>query len=325
MLCLMLNILQAAVPGILLFYYINLTGPPLPLLTRNLAGLTYFLVMVILFQERFTLMMHFASHRPIFHNETLNSILVWGFAPIFGIPSGVYNAHHNIMHHIENNHEFDASSTERYQRDSWLDFGRYWLRFAFFVWVELPHYLLKTKRYERAQRLGLGLTLWYAGIYFLATYVNFLATFWCFMVPHLFAMSAMAFGNWSQHIFVNPQDSQSNFGLTYNCIDSKTNQTTFNDGYHVVHHLNARLHWSEIPDYFYQTREKHLAGGALTFQGVHFMDVGILVMTKQLRKLAECYVHLGSKDTAPTVEAVEEQLRGWLVPVPPFRGNQKAA
>eukprot|EP00413_Alexandrium_margalefii_P016183 CAMPEP_0204531980 /NCGR_PEP_ID=MMETSP0661-20131031/11469_1 /ASSEMBLY_ACC=CAM_ASM_000606 /TAXON_ID=109239 /ORGANISM="Alexandrium margalefi, Strain AMGDE01CS-322" /LENGTH=379 /DNA_ID=CAMNT_0051538179 /DNA_START=75 /DNA_END=1214 /DNA_ORIENTATION=+ len=316
MLCLMLNIIEVVGTGVPLLYALNLQYPDMSLVVRNLAGLAYMLTVVLLFQERFTLMLHFASHRAVFHNELLNGILVWVFAPFFGIPCGVYKLHHVVMHHIENNHELDMSSTETFQRDSLYDFFRYWFHFAVMIWVELPYYCFKTKRYEWMSKAVLGLFVWLLAVVCLARYVNFLATVWAFIVPHVFSMSIMAFGNWSQHIFVNPQNHQSNFGLTYNCMDTPNNQTTFNDGYHVVHHLNARLHWSEVPDYFYQTKDKHLESGALTFRGLHFMDVGILVFTKRLHKLAQHYVHLGDAKDAPTVEAVEEKLREWLKPVP---------
>uniref|UniRef100_A0A7S3X0U9 Fatty acid desaturase domain-containing protein n=1 Tax=Strombidinopsis acuminata TaxID=141414 RepID=A0A7S3X0U9_9SPIT len=317
MLCLMLNIVEALAIGVPLIYGLNLWQPPLPLLTRNLAGLAYVVTNVVLFQERFTLCLHFASHRAIFHNEMLNGILNWAFAPFFGVPCGVYKLHHVIMHHVENNHDLDISSTEHYQRDSWADFGRYWLHFAVLIWFELPRYCARTSRWTWMAKIIGGMLAWVAAMLFLATYVNTLATVWCFVVPHIVAMTAMAFGNWSQHIFVNPKDAQSNYALTYNCIDTKVNQTTFNDGYHIVHHANARLHWTEMPQYFYDNKEKHIAGGALTFRGVHFFDVGILVMTKRLDKLAKHYVHLGPKDQAPSLEAIEEKLRAWLRPVPP--------
>jgi len=329
MLCLLLYIVQYIVPGVAVVYGIALWEPPLPVLVKNLAGLLYVVGVLLLFQERFTLCIHFASHRTIFHNEALNHVLGWLFAPFFGIPCGIYKLHHVIMHHIENNHELDTSSTEMYQRDSWLDFLRYWLHFAVLIWVELPSYTIRTGRYAWTQSLLFGAFCWLGGIIFLARYVSTLATVWVFVVPHVLAMSAMAFGNWSQHIFVNPEDRHSNYALTYNCIDTPVNQTTFNDGYHIIHHLNARLHWSEIPQYFYDTKDKHMQGNALTFRGVHFMDVGMLVMTKQLRKLAECYVHLGPKDTAPSVDVVEARLRSWLRPCSPLseapRGEAKKA
>eukprot|EP00913_Durusdinium_trenchii_P032395 g30332.t1 len=230
---------------------------------------------------------------------------VWVYAPFFGVPHGVYKLHHVIMHHIENNHELDASSTEKFQRDSWLDFFRYWVRFAFGVWVELPLYCLQTKRWDWGSTLVAGLSSYAFCLWFLAKYVNFTGTFYAFMLPYVVAMTALAFGNWSQHIFVNPEDSLSNFGLTYNCIDNGANKRTFNDGYHAIHHINARLHWSELPSYFLENQdkckqmtmlEKHIAGGALTFRGVDFFEVGVFTMTKQLDKLAKYYVHLGPEE-----------------------------
>merc|ERR1719228_2202505 len=105
-----------------------------------------------------------------------------------------------------------------------------------------------------------GIGLWMSCICLLSC-VDALATFWTLIVPHVIAMTAMAFGNWSQHIFVNPEDRFSNYALTYNCIDTPVNQTTFNDGYHIIHHLNARMHWSEMPQYFYDSKARHEANG----------------------------------------------------------------
>ena len=61
----------------------------------------------------------------------------------------------------------------------------------------------------------------------------------------------------SQHIFVDPSKPESDYSLTYNCVAAKDNQQTFNDGYHVIHHVNSRLHWSEMPQKFIDTIQKH--------------------------------------------------------------------
>ncbi|CAE8725922.1 unnamed protein product, partial [Polarella glacialis] len=262
-------------------------------------------------------MMHFSSHRSLFRNEWLNGLLVWCFAPFFGVPCGLYKNHHVIMHHAENNHDLDISSTEQYQRDSCRDFARYWFHFILLIWVELPLYCVKSRRWKMGFDLALGMATYVLLLFTAARLLSFTATMYVFVVPYIVGVSAMSFGNWSQHIFVNPEEYQSNYHLTYNCIDHPTNQTTFNDGYHVIHHLNARLHWSEIPEYFVNNKDKHLAGGALTFRGVHFFEVGMYAMTKNLRKLAECYVHLGPQDTAPTLDEIEEKMKIWLRPVNP--------
>mmetsp|Transcript_68209 Transcript_68209/g.142543 ORF Transcript_68209/g.142543 Transcript_68209/m.142543 type:complete len:380 (+) Transcript_68209:151-1290(+) len=314
MICLLVNIAEMITFGIILIFSVCTSS--LPLYQKNLICLVYYVSFLLLFQERFTLCIHFASHRSIFHNELLNLSIGWVFAPFFGIPCGLYKLHHVVMHHIENNHELDMSSTEDYQRDSLLEFGRYWFHFVIGIWVELPSYTLRTKKYQWLSSCITGLGLYLTVIFLLAKYANFLGTIWLLVVPHIVAMTAMAFGNFSQHIFVNPEDRHSNYALTYNCINTPGNKTTFNDGYHVIHHINARLHWSEIPETFYKMKDKHIAGGSLTFREVMFMDVGILVMTGQLQKLASYYVHLGSKETAPTIGEVEKKLRSWLARCP---------
>ena len=44
---------------------------------------------------------------------------------------------------------------------------------------------------------------------------------------------------------------------TYNCLACPDNRRTYNDGYHILHHLNSRLHWSELPQRFIDTLAAH--------------------------------------------------------------------
>ncbi len=70
-----------------------------------------------------------------------------------------------------------------------------------------------------------------------------------------------------QHIFVDPDSPSNDYTLTYNCIASSDNSRTYNDGYHIQHHLNSRLHWSELPHQFMSAldaHDKHDGGCGLT-------------------------------------------------------------
>lgn len=63
----------------------------------------------------------------------------------------------------------------------------------------------------------------------------------------------------SQHIFLNPAMLKTPFGVTYNCLNTMDNQKTFNDGYHIMHHMNSRTHWSELPVLFLKNLDQHAA------------------------------------------------------------------
>jgi len=318
---LQLNIVMMLLPAAMVVFWVHLNVESS--LYCILSGLAYFVLQVV-FEERFILMLHFSSHRNIYENPRIHDVMVWLLPPFFGLPPGaIYHLHHVIMHHIENNHGMDISSTEMYQRDNLLHFLQYWIRFAVFIVVEVPTYALKTKRYKYCAQSMFGIAAWAVTIYFLKTSVSPGAAFWVFIWPYMFTLTAMAFGNWSQHIFVDPDRPLSNYTLTYNCMDTPGNQTTFNDGYHIVHHVNARLHWTEMPKYFHDNIQKHIDGGALTFRGCHFMDVGILTMTGNLHKLAQKYVHLGKKEDTPTLDQVVEILRSRLLPVPASKLTKK--
>jgi len=58
------------------------------------------------------------------------------------------------------------------------------------------------------------------------------------------------------------------------------NVYTFNDGYHVTHHIKSKLHWTEMAGHFLQNLEQYAENNVLVFKGVGFFDVGVLVMTK---------------------------------------------
>lgn len=56
-------------------------------------------------------------------------------------------------------------------------------------------------------------------------------------------------------MFIDPAAPSTAEGMTYNCIAYSGNQRSFNDGYHVVHHQNSRLHWTQLPQRFIDTAQ----------------------------------------------------------------------
>ena len=95
----------------------------------------------------------------------------------------------------------------------------------------------------------------------------------------------------------------------YNCVNHFENQKTFNDGYHVIHHIKPGLHWTMLPQEFENTLAKHREEGALTFTG-HFFEIGLWTFTHNWDQLVKHSVHLlRPGEQPPPREAVIAKLK----------------
>lgn len=304
-------------PLLLAIFNISVTVIPaaaalLLLPPSNWLGLAYLVTMYVLWGARFLLAFHYSAHRRLFCEDysLLNYWNEWVLAPMFGIPCGVYTTHHCAMHHTEDNSEWDLSSTEPYQRDNFLHFLAYWLRHALCSLVELPLYCIRRQRWDLLGKLVLGGVLWITVV--TAMYgVAPVQTKWILIIPYLVTSFLLMFGNWSQHIFVDPTKPDSDYTLTYNCVAHADNQQTFNDGYHSIHHLNSRTHWSEMPQKFLDTIDKHGAENALVFRGIGFFEIGAACLTGNLGWLADHVVSCTStpKERDELIFLMKQRLR----------------
>jgi fatty acid desaturase len=292
MLDLMFNITCVVLPSAAFQFF-------MPASCRDYAtwlGVLHLFIVNFFYTQRFILMLHYSEHRRMFIPGSKFTLL-HGYAPyilcpFFGIPAGCYRLHHVVMHHLEDNvFPEDLSSTMPYQRDNFFHFLHYWARFTFAIHFELLFYAIRKKRYGMALETFACEMLWVSTIVFLFR-INPTATTFTLIIPFFLVSLMLMFGNWSQHIFVDPDRPTLDYALTYNCINHVENLFTFNDGYHVVHHINSRLHWSEMPQRFVDELPTYAAQGAITFSGLHFFEVGLYVMTGQWSKLYKSYVHL---------------------------------
>jgi hypothetical protein len=253
------------------------------------------LVIVIYFMGPFVLMLHNTSHRRLFRRPWgwMNQYIPWVLGPFFGESPETYFAHHVGMHHPENNLEEDLSSTMHYQRDSIVDFLRYFLRFFFFVLYEISRYFVRKGRRSLMVRCVLGEFLFTAtvvGLFF----VNWRATLCVFLLPYIITRFAMMAGNWAQHAFVDRDAPGNCYRNSITCINSTYNRRCFNDGYHIGHHIKQTRHWTEMPGDFLRNVATYEEERALVFEGVDFFVVWAMLMGKRYNSLAKRYVQLGA-------------------------------
>jgi len=168
---------------------------------------------------------------------------------------------------------------------------------------------VKRGKYKMAAGCLAAECIWVAMIVVLSK-VNGAATLFTLVIPFLLTSFALMFGNWSQHIFVDPERPTVDYHLTYNCINHIENLYTFNDGYHIVHHINSRLHWSDMPKRFLEDLPTYAKEGAIVFSDLHFMQVGLMTMTGQWSGLYKKMVHLTDepKSEADVVADLKRRL-----------------
>lgn len=283
-------------------------------------AVVYFYLNNITFKGPFGLMLHCTTHRPFFKRQWMNYYLPWVLAPFFGQSPETYHAHHVGMHHAENNLEPDESSTMPYQRDSGKGFLKYFLLFFFTGIYTLAAYFFHRKRNRLFYRVVRGEFLF---ILFCTAmcFVNWQATLVVFILPFaIFRLVAMA-GNWVQHAFVSQEDPGNHFQNSVTCINVKFNHKCWNDGYHISHHIDPTMHWTDHPRYFREHLDDFARERAVVFDGLNYLDIFGLLLRDRYDVLAQHFVNVGN--VYKNDEEVIAFLRSRTAPVP-FVADTKA-
>ena len=280
-----------------------------------LIAAVYFYINNITYKGPFGLMLHCSTHRPLYKEQYgwLNGLIPYVIAPFFGQTPFTYHAHHVGMHHAENNLEPDESSTMPYQRDSVRGFSIYFLTFFFTGIYTLAAYFFMRKRKRLMYRTVQGELLFIFMCIGLCL-VNWQATLMVFILPLVaFRLVAMA-GNWTQHAFVSADEPGNPFQNSITCINVKFNHKCWNDGYHISHHIDPTMHWTEHPLYF----RKHLAEFGrqkpVVFVGLNYLDIFLLLMKDRYQELADHFVDVGGH--YKNDEEVIAFLRSRTAPIP---------
>ncbi|MEO1260168.1 MAG: fatty acid desaturase [Bacteroidota bacterium] len=258
-----------------------------------LGGL--FLFFQLYFMGPFILMLHNTSHNTFFktQHKTGNRLIPWGLCPFMGQSPDTYFSHHIGMHHAENNMEHDDSSTMPYQRDSFLDFLKYYFSFLFTGIFKLVKYFQFREKPKFVKKALVGeVTFWVVAA--ILAYFNWQTTVLVFVFPMVLVRFLMMSGNWAQHAFIDPDAPADNYKNSITCINVAYNRRCFNDGYHIGHHLRPRLHWTEMPKDFLKNAKKYAENKALVFEGADYHMIWAMLMFKRYDRLASYVVNINN-------------------------------
>jgi hypothetical protein len=311
-------------PFLVLMAAISVTVPPfgmafyVPGVFRWWLGLVYLTFIPVFFLDRFILMLHNTSHRPLFKKPWawMNNYIPWVLGPFFGQTPETYFAHHIGMHHPENNLEADLSTTMPYQRDNALHFLRYYFSFMAFGLPELTRYLGTHDRRKIRTRMLFGEIGWLLAVAAML-FVNWRATIVVLVLPVVIVRFLMMAGNWGQHAFIDARTPEVAYRNSIVVLDKRYNRRCFNDGYHIGHHIRATRHWTEMPADYEANRATYAREGAIVFRDISYFDVWWLLMMRRYKALARHYLALEGE--RPNEDAIIALLRERARAIPPTR------
>lgn len=256
----------------------------------------YLLSMLLYFMPSFTLMLHNTSHNALYKPaySFMNNYIPWFLGLFFGQSPKTYLGHHVGMHHAENNLPIDDSSTMKYQRDSFIDFMKYYWTFIFAGIINLANYFTFRKQPKKRAMVLKGEAFYFLLIIGLA-FISVKASLMLFFAPLMIIRFAMMAGNWGQHAFLDHRTPGSSFRNSITCINTPYNHKAFNDGYHIGHHLYPNLHWTEMPVNFQEEIPSYIENKCIVFKKLDFFMVWFWLMMKRYDVLEENFVNLGNQ------------------------------
>ena len=286
----------------------------------GLLALPYLAYVFIGFGGRYGLMLHALGHRPMFKREYnfLDNYVPWALGFFLGHTPTSFKAHHMFMHHAEGNLLGDGSTTMPYQRDRFSHFLHYWARFFLLGYVHLTRYLWLRNKKKVAINFILGEMSWYALVATMM-YINWAAALVVLVIPMLAMRWLMMAGNFAQHSFVDVDDADNPYRNSTHITNSPYNHRSYNDGYHIIHHLWPSMHWSEMALHYENNVEEFIAQDAIVFNGIRDnQHVWFLLMTHNYDKLASCLVDFKGRSHEEKIAFLQGRVRRQRGDMPRF-------
>jgi beta-carotene hydroxylase len=187
---------------------------------------------------------HNHNHLPVWKSDKLNMLQDYWLTLFYGFPAFAWIPTHNTNHHIHNNREPDYTITYRVSESNNLFTlltypsvsGGAQQKAIYRYMKDLWKKNKKTFFYNISQLVALvvflGVALW----------MDWKKAVLFIVLPQQFSLFSVLIFNYIQHVHA---DEESKWNHSRNFVGAFMNGFLFNNGYHTVHHMHPRRHWSE--------------------------------------------------------------------------------
>lgn len=229
---------------VLFFIHDKLTGP--------IWILLYFIELIL--SIAVGVIVHNHRHVSIWKNNVLNKLtdcwlsILYGF-PVFGwIPTHLQN------HHLHTNKEEDYTKTYAYSDKNNLWTILYYPMHSSKMQLKaISQYSKDIKVKNKKKYLEHQFQIFSLIAFTLAALlIDWKSAILFIIIPQQIALNAVLFFNYIQHIHA---DEESEYNHSRN-IEGFLNVFLFNNGLHTAHHIKPHLHWSRLPDFHKEIRDK---------------------------------------------------------------------
>lgn len=210
--------------------------------------------------KKLNYVLHNHIHVPFTTSRRFNRIIDWALGFCTGMTASNWRLTHVHGHHVEHlwqvlpsrEHLFRYMEFERHY--TFLNCTIHSLRSAGPQWFyPLRDGWEKGIRGRGFRKAYYSYMFWeIVGIYSIVAalaVINLKVTFWFFLFPYALVYFFSRYVDYITHVSVNPGQR---YGYSTVCLSPWYNRGFWNFGYHIVHHEQPKLHWTELPHVFEQ-------------------------------------------------------------------------
>ncbi|MCJ8330822.1 MAG: fatty acid desaturase [Lentisphaeria bacterium] len=193
---------------------------------------------------------HHHQHLNTFHQPIVNRLYEIIIAFETGITSQAWFLHHVVGHH--KNYLDQTKDESRWMREDGTTMGE--VEYSVSVAVTgYPRAAGVGFRFPKHMRIFLSMILVQIVLLTGLFYYNWFNALFVFLLPMVISLYITAWHTYYHHAGIHSDDD---FSASYNCMHRWYNILTGNLGYHTDHHIMGGMHWSELPKYHEEIKDK---------------------------------------------------------------------